>query len=169
VLLCIQTGRTINDSGRFKFSTDELFFKTPDEMRERFKEHPEALLETVKIAERCNLDLEFGQHHFPNFPLPSGETLDTYFARLARDGLKERLAEIRDKGELTAEMEKTYHDRLEMEINVINAMEFPGYFLIVADFINWAKNQKIYSLSTQTHLLMEFYLRDSWRFNARFA
>ena len=143
VLLCIQTGRTINDSGRFKFSTDELFFKTPDEMRERFKEHPEALLETVKIAERCNLDLEFGQHHFPNFPLPSGETLDTYFARLARDGLKERLAEIRDKGELTAEMEKTYHDRLEMEINVINAMEFPGYFLIVADFINWAKNQKI--------------------------
>jgi len=143
VLLCIQTGRTINDAGRFKFATDELYFKSPDAMQERFKDHPDALAETVKIAERCNLALEFGQHHFPNFPLPEGETLDTYFARLAREGLKERLAAIRDKGELTAELEKIYHERLEMEIGVIKAMEFPGYFLIVSDFINWAKNKKI--------------------------
>jgi DNA polymerase-3 subunit alpha len=143
VLLCIQTGRTINDSGRFKFTTDELYFKSPDEMLERFKDYPEALAETVKIAERCNLELEFGHHHFPNFPLPEGETLDSYFERLAREGLKERLAVIREKGELTAELEKTYHERLEMEIEVIKTMEFPGYFLIVADFINWAKNHKI--------------------------
>ena len=143
VLLCIQTGRTINDKGRFKFATDELYFKSPDEMRERFKDFPEAVAETLKIAERCNLELEFGQHHFPNFPLPEGETLDTYFARLAREGLKERLAAIRDRGELTPELEKTYHERLEMEIEVIITMEFPGYFLIVADFINWAKNNKI--------------------------
>jgi DNA polymerase-3 subunit alpha len=143
VLLCIQTGRTINDAGRFKFATDELYFKSPDAMRERFKNFPDALAETVKIAERCNLELEFGQHHFPNFPLPEDETLDTYFERLVREGLKERLAVIRDKGELTAELEKIYHERLEMEIQVIQAMEFPGYFLIVADFINWAKNQKI--------------------------
>jgi len=143
VLLCIQTGRTINDSGRFKFATDELYFKSPEEMRERFREYPDALAETVKIAERCNLELKFGQHHFPNFPIPEGQTLDSYFEKLAREGLKERLALIREKGELTAELEKTYHERLEMEIEVIKTMEFPGYFLIVADFINWAKNRKI--------------------------
>ena len=143
VLLCIQTGRTINDSGRFKFATDELYFKSPDEMRERFREYPDALMETVKIAERCNLELEFGQHHFPNFPIEEGETPGSYFEKLARDGLKERLAVIRERGQLTAELEKTYHERLEMEIEVIKTMEFPGYFLIVADFINWAKNQKI--------------------------
>ena len=143
VLLCIQTGRTINDTGRFKFSTDELYFKSPDAMRERFKDFPDALAETLKIAERCNLELAFGQHHFPNFPLPQDETLDTYFERLAREGLKERLAVIRNKGELTAELENVYHERLEMEIKVIQTMEFPGYFLIVADFINWAKKNKI--------------------------
>ncbi len=143
VLLCIQTGRTINDKGRFKFATDELYFKSPEAMRQRFKDVPEALAESVKIAERCNLELDFGQHHFPNFPLPKGETLDTYFERLAREGLKERLAAIHARGELTAELEKTYHERLEVEIQVIIKMEFPGYFLIVADFINWAKNNNI--------------------------
>ncbi len=143
VLLCIQTGRTINDANRFKFATDELYFKSPDDMHERFKAFPEALAESVKIAERCNLELEFGQHHFPNFPLPENETLDSYFERLAREGLKERLALLRDNGTLTAELEKTYHERLEMEIGVIKAMGFPGYFLIVADFINWAKNNNI--------------------------
>src|SRR5210317_507850 len=143
VLLCIQTGRTINDPNRFKFSTDELYFKSPDEMRERFKEFPGAVAESVKIADRCDFELEFGQPHFPNFPLPEGETLDSYFERLARQGLKERLAALRDKGELTAELEKIYHERLEMEIGVIKAMEFPGYFLIVSDFINWAKSMDI--------------------------
>ena len=143
VLLCIQTGRTVNDAGRFKFATDELYFKSPAEMLERFKKFPGAAAETVKIAERCNLELEFGQHHFPNFPVPDSDTLDSYFERLASDGLKERLASLREKGELTPELEKSYRERLDMEIDVIKAMEFPGYFLIVADFINWAKNQKI--------------------------
>jgi DNA polymerase-3 subunit alpha len=139
VLLCIQTGRTINDANRFKFATDELYFKSPAEMRKRFKGFPDAVAETVKIADRCNLKLEFGQTHFPNFPLPNDETLDSYFDRLAREGLKERLAALHNKGKLTTELEKTYHERLEMEIDVIKTMEFPGYFLIVADFINWAK------------------------------
>ena len=143
VLLCIQTGRTINDPNRFKFSTDELYFKSPDEMQERFKEFPGAVAESVKIADRCDFELEFGQPHFPNFPLPDDETLDSYFERLAREGLKERLAALHAKGELTTELEKTYHERLEMEIGVIKAMEFPGYFLIVADFINWAKSMDI--------------------------
>jgi DNA polymerase-3 subunit alpha len=143
VLLCIQTGRTINDANRFKFATDELYFKSPEEMQERFKGFPGAVSESVKIADRCNLDLEFGQTHFPNFPLPDNETLDSYFERLAREGLEERLAALRDKGDLTAEWENTYHERLEMEIDVIKTMEFPGYFLIVADFINWAKSKDI--------------------------
>ncbi|MFC1837103.1 DNA polymerase III subunit alpha [Thermodesulfobacteriota bacterium] len=143
VLLCIQTGRTINDANRFKFATDELYFKSPEEMRQRFKKFPDAITESVKIAERCNLELEFGQHHFPNFPLPDDETLDSCFERLSREGLQERLASLRDRGELTAELEKTYRERLEMEIGVIKTMEFPGYFLIVADFVNWAKSRNI--------------------------
>ena len=143
VLLCIQTGRTINDKNRFKFATNELYFKSPDEMQERFSDFPEALEATTAIADRCNLELEFGQHHFPNFPVPDGETIDSHFERLAREGLKHRLAAIHEKGKLTPDLEKIYHERLEMEIDVIKAMEFPGYFLIVADFINWAKNKKI--------------------------
>jgi DNA polymerase-3 subunit alpha len=143
VLLCIQTGRTINDQGRFKFATDELYFKSPDEMQERFSKYPEALTETIKIADRCNLELEFGQHHFPNFPVPEGDTLDSLFERLSREGLANRLADIREKGELTPELEKIYRERLDHEIKVIQSMEFPGYFLIVADFINWAKDKKI--------------------------
>jgi DNA polymerase-3 subunit alpha len=143
VLLCIQTGRTINDANRFKFATDELYFKSPEDMQERFKEFPGAVSESVKIADRCNLEIEFDQHHFPNFPLPDNETLDSYFERLAREGLEERLVALREKGDLTAELENTYHERLEMEIDVIKTMEFPGYFLIVADFINWAKSKDI--------------------------
>jgi len=143
VLLCIQTGRTINDKNRFKFATNELYFKSPEEMQERFKDFPEALAATTQIAERCNLELEFGQHHFPNFPVPEGETISSHFEKLARKGLKERLAVLHEKGKLTPELEKTYQERLELEIDVIKAMEFPGYFLIVADFINWAKDQKV--------------------------
>jgi DNA polymerase-3 subunit alpha len=143
VLLCIQTGRTVNDAGRFKFSTDELYFKSADEMRERFKNEPEALAETAKIAERCNLELEFDQHYFPNFPVPEGDTLDSLFDRLSREGLEHRLAVLRENGELTPELEKVYRDRLAHEINVIQDMEFPGYFLIVADFINWAKDNNV--------------------------
>lgn len=143
VLLCIQTGKTVHDTNRFKFSTDELFFKSPEEMKTAFSHSPEAIAETVKIADRCNLDLSFGEHHFPIFPLSDGETLDSMFEKSSRTGLEERLSEIRQKETLTDEQEKTYQDRLEMEIDVIKKMGFPGYFLIVADFINWAKKHRI--------------------------
>ncbi len=143
VLLCIQTGKTIHDSSRFKFSTDELFFKPPEEMKRAFAHCPEAIAETVKIAERCNLELHFGEHHFPIFPVPADETLETMFEKAARDGLDDRLAQLRSQEDFSAEKEKIYRDRLEMEIEVIKAMGFPGYFLIVADFINWAKKHKI--------------------------
>ncbi len=143
VLLCIQTGKTMADKNRFHFSTDELYFKSPDEMRQKFSYCPEAVNNTVALAARCNLELSFDEHHFPIFPLPEGETLHSLFEKESRQGLEERLKQVQKRGELTPELEKTYRQRLETEIGVINTMGFPGYFLIVADFINWAKAQNI--------------------------
>lgn len=143
VLLCIQTGKTINDPKRFKFSTDQLYFKSPEEMASDFLDCPEALEATVTIADRCNIDLEFGKNHFPAFPIPEGETPDSLFEKIAREGFKERLIQIREKNKLSLEQEKVYRARLDMEIDVIKTMGFPGYFLIVADFITWAKNHGI--------------------------
>jgi DNA polymerase-3 subunit alpha len=143
VLLCIQTGRTINDPKRFRFSTDELYFKSPEIMKKSFAYCPEAIANTLEVASRCNLEIAFGEYHFPNFPVPEGETLNTMFARICREGLKERFATMRKIGTFSAEVEKRYSERLEYEIEVITTMGFPGYFLIVADFINWAKNHDI--------------------------
>ncbi|OKY75781.1 MAG: DNA polymerase III subunit alpha [Desulfobulbaceae bacterium DB1] len=143
LLLCIQTGKTIMDAGRFRFSTDELFFKSPQEMKSRFADCPQAIENTVALAARCNLEIPFGNHYFPIFPVPEGETLDSLFDQTARQGFKERMRELRKRQEVGAELEKTYRKRLDMEIDVIKTMGFPGYFLIVADFINWAKNHDI--------------------------
>lgn len=143
VLLCIQTGKTIKDSDRFAFSSDDYYFKSPDEMRELFAYCPEAISNTLEVAARCNLEIELGQHHFPRFPIPAGETLESMFTKACWSGLQERFAVMRQKKTLTPEVEKTYSDRLKMEIDVINKMGFPGYFLIVADFINWAKDRDI--------------------------
>ncbi len=143
VLLCVQTGKTINDDSRFKFSTDELFFKSPAEMEKSFAFCPEAIRNTRIVADRCSLELEFGQNHFPIFPVPEGESLNSVFEKQSRSGLTQRLAFIRKHGTLTPEQEKIYQDRLEHEIDVIKKMGFPGYFLIVADFINWAKSKNI--------------------------
>ena len=141
VLLCIQTGKTMADAGRFRFSTDELYFKSPEEMKKAFSHTPEAVAETVKIAQRCNLELDLSSHHFPDFPLPEGETLDSFFSKAAREGLAKRLEELKKREQ--APDEEIYRNRLEHEIDVIIKMGFPGYFLIVADFINWAKDQQI--------------------------
>lgn len=143
VLLSIQTGKTINDPKRFRFSTDELYFKSPDEMARQFAYCPEAVENTLEIAERCNLELSFGQHHFPIFPVPEGESLETLFEKACRDGLTDRLDHLRELREVTPELEKQYRDRLTMEIEVIRTMGFSGYFLIVADFITWAKKEQI--------------------------
>ncbi|MDF1577147.1 MAG: DNA polymerase III subunit alpha [Desulfobulbales bacterium] len=143
VLLCVQTSRTIDDPGRFHFDSDQLYFKSPQEMKECFAWCPEAIANTVKVAERCNLELEFGEHHFPLFPVPEGENFDTVFEKAARDGLEKRLEIIRPKDNLSEEQEKIYRDRLDMEIEVIKKMGFPGYFLVVADFISWAKENRI--------------------------
>jgi DNA polymerase III subunit alpha len=143
LLLCIQTGKTINDPKRFRFKTDELYFKSPELMKERFAYCPEAIATTREIADRCNLEINFGDYYFPNFPVPEGETLDSMFSKSCWDGLKARFSEMRQAGRLTPEQETTYTTRLQTEIEVIISMGFPAYFLIVADFINWAKDRDI--------------------------
>jgi len=143
VLLCIQTNRTINDPKRFRFSTDELYFKSPETMKKSFAYCPESIATTVEVAARCNLEIAFGEYHFPNFPVPEGETIETLFARICRNGLKDRFETMRRMGTFSKEVEKRYSERLEYEIDVITTMGFPGYFLIVADFINWAKDHGI--------------------------
>jgi len=143
VLLCIQTGRTIHDPGRFHFESDQLYFKSPQEMKAAFAWCPEAIANTVKVAARCSLDLDLKKSYFPIFQVPEGESLDSLFEAAARDGMERRLLRLRRHEGFTPAQEKIYLDRLELEIEVIKKMGFPGYFLIVADFINWAKDHQI--------------------------
>jgi len=143
VLLCIQTGKTMDDEKRMRFSNDEFYVKTPAEMAELFKAYPGAVENTVKIAERCDLKLDLKTYHFPHYDTPEGKTLDDMLAEMSRQGLDERLADIRKVREISPEAEQTYRDRLERELACIRQMGFPGYFLIVADFINWGKDQGI--------------------------
>ncbi|OHB28576.1 MAG: DNA polymerase III subunit alpha [Desulfuromonadaceae bacterium GWC2_58_13] len=143
VLLCIQTGKTMDDEKRMRFSNDEFYVKTPTEMAELFKSTPEALTNTVEIAQRCNLELDFKTYHFPQYEKPADKTLDEVLAEMSRTGLDERLAEIRKVREVSAEEEQRYRERLQIELDCIKQMGFPGYFLIVADFINWGKDHDI--------------------------
>ncbi|MCE5333092.1 MAG: DNA polymerase III subunit alpha, partial [Desulfobacteraceae bacterium] len=144
VLLCIQTGKTIVDEKRFKFQTDQLYFKSPDEMAKDFAYVPESLENTLKIAERCDLKLDLGSYHFPVFPLEEGESIDQRFEREVRDGFELRIAAIRRKNPSFSEKDlEEYKERLEYELEVIKKMEFPAYFLIVSDFINFAKNNGV--------------------------
>ncbi|MBG0791137.1 MAG: DNA polymerase III subunit alpha [Desulfovibrionaceae bacterium] len=138
-LLCIQTQTTVDAEKRFRMETRELYFKTPEEMEQAFAHVPEAIANTQKIAEQCNLQIELGNYYFPEYKLSEGVAdLDEEFERLCRAGLKKRL------GTITYEVdEKKYWDRLDYELGVIKEMGFPAYFLIVQDFINWAKDNRI--------------------------
>lgn len=133
VLLCIQTGKTVDDTDRMKFETDEFFLKSERDMRALFPDMPEVADNTVKIAEMCNMDFEFGHYHLPEFKLPEG--VDSF------DYLRERCAEglARRYGENCPEVKK----QLEYELDMINKMGFTDYFLIVQDFVNYAKTQGI--------------------------
>jgi len=138
VLLCVQTGKTVNDDNRLKLETDELYLKSAEEMIRGFDYCPGAVERTLEIAERCNLEIEFGKYHFPTFKPPKEISLDDYLDELAHQGLDERLEGITDP-----EVRKNYLERLEYELGVIKDMQFPGYFLVVADFINYAKQNGI--------------------------
>ncbi|MCD6320363.1 MAG: DNA polymerase III subunit alpha, partial [Candidatus Desulfofervidaceae bacterium] len=139
ILLCIQTGKNINDKNRMRFSTPDFYFKSPQEMIQTFAEIPEAIKNTLVIAERCNLKLELNNYHFPLFPVPEGETLETFLCNQTKKGLARKLK----ASGLNKEAQRPYWERLEYELKIINQMGFAGYFLIVADFINHAKKKGI--------------------------
>jgi len=142
-LLCIQTGKIVKDANRLRFSSETFYMKTPEEMKKAFSQFPEAIANTIKIAERCNLELELGKFHLPHFPVPSGYTKESFMAELARKGLEERFAEIAAvRGSDNVDRAK-YQKRLEFEIQTIEKMGFAGYMLIVSDFIRHAKEQGI--------------------------
>ncbi len=136
VLLCLQTQKDRDDPTRLRYETDQIYFKSFDEMREAFREYPEALANTLEVADKCNLILDFGRPLLPRYQLPKeagGLSLDDYLAELARKGLRERYAVV------TRELER----RLERELEIIRKTGFAGYFLIVKDFVDFARSKGI--------------------------
>lgn len=141
ILMCIQTGKTVSDNNRLKHESTEFFIKSPAEMEKPFHDCPEALENTVKIARECNVELDLGNPRLPSFKVPPGYDLERYLDKVVTDGLHRRFEEKTARGEKFDPDE--YRERIRFELGVINGMEFPGYFLIVWDFIRWAKEQKI--------------------------
>ena len=133
VLLCIQTGKTVDEPNRMKFQTEEFYVKSEEELRQLFPNCDEAFENTVKIADRCNLEFIFHEYHLPSFPVPEGYTNEEYFRKLCYDGFRERYENPPEE----------YLDRLEYEIGVISRMGYVNYYLIVWDFIRYAKEQGI--------------------------
>ncbi len=133
VLLCIQTGKCVEDVGRMKFPSPEFYLKTGDEMSELFSAYPDALANTCRIAERCQVDFEFGNLHLPDFPVPEGTTADDYLRELCEGALPVRYPEA---GPVERE-------RLDYELSVIQSMGFSSYFLIVWDFVRFARESRI--------------------------
>lgn len=133
-LLCLQTGKLISDTDRMKYETSELYVKSPDEMKHLFRHAPTSIENTVRIADMCNLELEFGKLKLPRFPLPAGfDNADRYLMSLCQEGLTLRYAKITD----------AINHRLDYELGVIEQMGYAGYFLIVRDFIQFARNNDI--------------------------
>lgn len=133
VLLCVQTGKTVDDPNRMKFQTEEFYLKSEDELRQLFPNCDEAFENTAKIAQRCNLEFVFNEYHLPSFPVPAGYTNEAYFRELCLNGFRERYPNA------PAE----YMERLEYEIGVISRMGYVNYYLIVWDFIRFAKESGI--------------------------
>lgn len=134
VLLCIQTGRTLKDANRMRFSTDEFYFKSPEEMKAAFPDLPEAIANTVRIAERCNVEFRLGESLLPRYPVETGEDPSLFLARLAREGLERKAG---------PDVPEVYRERLKTEIEVIRKMGYASYFLIVWDFIRYARSRNI--------------------------
>lgn len=142
--VCINQGRVLEDNRRPKDYSPQQYFRSSDEMAALFADVPEALLNTVEIAKRCNIDIELGKYYLPAYPIPEGMTMDEFFIEISKKGLEERLSTILDPADPDyAEKRKAYDDRLEFELKIIIDMGFPGYFLIVMDFIQWAKDNNI--------------------------
>jgi len=134
ILLCIQTGRDLDDPDRLRFANDQFYLKTPEEMKELFKDLPEAVVNTVEVAEKCNLELELGVVQLPNFPIPEGfSDADSYLESLAREGLMRRYPDAPPEAA----------ERLDYELRIIEQMKYSGYFLIVKDLIDKARQMGI--------------------------
>lgn len=132
-LLCIQTQTTLDDPNRMRFQTDEFYFKSPQEMKRLFQDVPEAIANTLEIAEKCNLELNFSQIHLPKYEAPSSQTKEEFLRGLCDEGLKKRFSEVTPQ----------IKERLEHELKIIHNMGFTSYFLIVWDFIHYAKDKGI--------------------------
>ena len=145
ILLCIGTGKSVNDAERLRYFGDQFFLKTPEEMAAVFGDFPDAMRRTVEIAERCNVDLSDKGPHLPNFQVPEAYSLKGYFEHMVREGFDQRLPRwqtLASEGRLRHSIDE-YRTRLQYEIDVIERMEYPGYFLIVWDFIRYAREQQI--------------------------
>ena len=145
VLLCIQMGKLVSDPNRMKFDSDQFYFKSAEEMLQVFRAVPEAVQRTLEIAERCHLKLPREENPFPHFAVPDGFTLESYFEKMAREGFEERRAHLSAQAQrgLLRHPLADYERRLEEEIRMIQQMRFAGYFLIVWDFIRYAREQGI--------------------------
>ena len=141
--VCISGGYLLDDTRRPRDYTHEHYLKDAAVMAETFADAPQLLENAAEIAKRCNLELTLGKNYLPDFPIPAGQTIEDYLAASSHAGLGERLTQLYPDETQRAEHEKTYRARLDTEIGVINSMGFPGYFLIVADFIRWAKDHNI--------------------------
>ena len=145
ILLCIGTGKTVNDRERLRYHGDQFYLKTAAEMYDVFREVPDALANTVRIAERCRVDIASDKNYLPNFAVPAPYTLNDYFEHVVREGFIQRLPRLKGllaSGALRHPIEE-YEARLSYEIEMIKRMEYPGYFLIVWDFIRYAREQGI--------------------------
>ncbi|WP_319557526.1 DNA polymerase III subunit alpha [Thiomicrorhabdus sp.] len=145
VRTCIHDGYVLEDQSRPKRFSEQQYFRSSEEMIELFADLPEAIANTVEIAKRCNLDLTLGTYFLPDFPVPEGMTMDEFFVSESHKGLDERLEFLfghLSEAEFAAK-HKEYYERIQFELDIILQMGFPGYFLIVADFIQWGKNHQI--------------------------
>jgi DNA polymerase-3 subunit alpha len=146
VMLCVQTGSKMHDADRFRFDTDQFFVKSADEMERLFPDSPGVLSRTMEIAERCHLKLHPVESPWPQFAVPEGHTIDSYFEQVCREGFKKRMdtavRRLAAKGQLRATVAE-YEARLNYEIGIIHQMKYSGYFLIVWDFIKYAKDHGI--------------------------
>src|SRR6056297_1663794 len=133
ILLCIQTATNLDDPNRMKLSTDEFYFNTPEEMQQHFADIPEALENTIKIAQKCNLEIDFRNAHLPDFNMPDKLTDNDYLRQLCYEGAKNKFKDV----------DENISKRLDYELSVIKKMGFATYFLIVWDFVNYAKNHRI--------------------------
>lgn len=141
--VCIAEGEILANPRRVRRYTQDQYLLSSEEMARRFADVPSALANTVEIARRCNLTLVLGKPRLPNFPTPDGVTLDDYLVQLSEEGLEKRLQFLfPDEAERNAKRDQ-YYERLRWECKTIIQMGFPGYFLIVQDFINWGKNNGV--------------------------